>query len=334
MPEKPEVQCFTDALNRRLQGKQLLSLKKDSDSRYTDRDGKNLLANLTKLNEALPLTIQRVWSKGKKIIFDLGNIALVSSLGLEGKWIPKPQKHSNLWLIYTDTLKGKCKVYFDDVRHHGLLEIVIGKKDLETRLAKIGPDLLNDRVSKKAWLKVYCQRSLENKEICQVMMDQKYFSGIGNYIKAMSLYEARIRPDALMKELDHEHILKLRKYVIKVIRKAYEARGATLYTYKDFDGDKGDFEVKVYGKKEDSKGRKVIVTIHSDGRSTHWVPTAQILPSPWKGPPKLSKRKLKRSTERGADTYNVTELKGFCKQYGVGQSGNKSELVTRLLKIV
>jgi formamidopyrimidine-DNA glycosylase len=331
MPEGPEVRCFSDALKGLLDGGELRSLKVDSKSRY---GGKNKLANLSKLNQALPLKIERVWSKGKKIIFDLGDIALVSSLGLEGKWSPNAQKHSNLWLVYTNSEGDKSKVYFDDSRHHGLLEIIVGKDNLETRLDKIGPDLLDKTVSKKAWLKVYRQRLLADKEICFVMMEQKFFSGIGNYIKAMSLYEARIRPDALIKDLKDEDLLKLRKYVLIVIRGAYAARGATIRTYKDFDGNRGDFEVKVYGKKEDSKGRKVIVTIHTDGRSTHWVPEKQTIPSPWTGPVTLDKKKLKRSINRGTDTYKVTELRGLCKQYEVGQSGNKSELVERLLKLV
>ena len=335
MPEKPEVQSFADSLNKLLAGEELLELKLDKKSRYR-KAGKSL-ANLPTLNNSLPLTIKRVWSKGKKIIFDLGRIFLVSSLGLEGKWIPKPQNHSNLWLVYEvesgDTTKEK-KIYFDDVRHHGTLEIIVGKRELETRLAKIGPDLLNDDVTVKQWLKVYRQKVLANKEICKVMMEQKYFSGIGNYIKAMALYKAGIRPDALIEELEDKDLAVLYKYVKRIIRDAYEARGASIRSYKDFNGDKGDFKVEVYGKKHDKKGREVIVTVHSDGRSTHWVPSYQVIPSPWEGPPKLSKTKLKKSSGRGADTYNANELKGFCKQYKVSQIGTKEEMVKRLIKVV
>jgi len=331
MPEKPEVQCFADALNKHIQGKVLTSLQFDSRSRYREQRP----ANYEALCSALPSLITRVWSKGKKVIICLKNgMTLLSSLSMEGKWLPVPLKHSNLTL----TCRGAGEeedtlAYFDDARHQGTLEILLTAVSLEERLARIGPDLLNDNVTQEQWLRKMRQASLQQKEICDVLMEQSHFSGVGNYIKAMTLHAARVRPNALLSELSDEHLLCILEHATRVIRESYELRGASLHSYKDFYQQPGKFEVLVYDRedKKDQHGNAVKETTFADKRTTHWCPAYQTIPSPWNGPALLDVEKLRRSKGRGKDTYLMHELKEFCRQHKVAQEGTKGVLVDRLL---
>lgn len=326
MPEKPEVQQFADALGEHLRGKTLSSVEFDERSRYREKRPEHY----SSLSSSLPSLITLIWSKGKKVIIELENgFSLLSSLSMEGRWIPTPMKHSNLTLRCEDG----AVAYFDDSRHQGSLEILDTLTALEKRLARIGPDLLNDGVTEEQWLQKLRQPSLQQKAICDILMKQSHFSGVGNYIKAEALHAARIRPNALLSELSDQHLLSVFQHVTRVIRESYEGRGASLHSYVDFEQRPGAFKVLVYDQKgkTDPFGNPVIETTFADGRTTHWSPRHQTIPSPWDGPALLNLEKLQRSKGRGKDTYLVHELKEFCRQHKVPQEGVKGVLVDRLL---
>ena len=239
MPEKPEVQHTTDCLHKILKG-QVLQKVQYNDQFQRAADG---LKNYPELRKLLPLKITRVYSKGKKIIFCLsGHVYLVSSLSMEGKWLLKKHHHSNLWLRLQD---GR-KIYYDDSRHFGHFDIYLDKPSLQVRLDTIGPDLLLDTVTKQDWLDVVRMARVKHMEIAYFIYKQKYFSGVGNYIRAEALYRAKIRPDAKLHEMsDREHD-RVRKACINVIKESYESRGCTLRTYWNVNGEPGGFVPCVY----------------------------------------------------------------------------------------
>ena len=323
MPEKPEVQAFADALHAHIAGRTLCALTFDAHSRYHSKRP----AGYDAFCAALPSVITRVWSKGKKVLIVLDNgTAILSSLGMEGKWLPSPGKHSNACLqCACDTV-----AYYDDVRHQGELEVFLTAEALSARLQRLGPDLLNDDVTLQQWLGILRSARLAHKEICDVMMEQSYFSGIGNYIKAEALHSARVRPNALICELDDAMLAAVFAHSVRVIQESYAARGATLHSYADFDQRPGGFRVLVYNQECDVHKNTVIKTTFADGRTTHWCPAHQVLPSAWTGTPSIDVEKLRRSKGRGKEVYLVHELKEYCRHYGVSQEGVKSVLVDRL----
>ena len=328
MPEKPEVQLFADALHKHLLNKVLFDIHIDEKSRYNTKRPANYYEFIT----ALPSNVTKVWSKGKKVIICLENgTALVSSLGEEGKWLPEPRNHSGLMLKCGDGTVA----YFDDTRHHGMMEIVMTPEALDERLSRIGLDLLNDNVSAAQWIEKMRLPVLQNKEICYALMTQKYVSGIGNYIKAMTLYRARVCPAALLRDLSDEHLTELHKHATDIIRQSYRDNGASLKSYSDFYGNLGKFKVEVYSLEKDPKapcGNPVVKNKFADGRTTHWCIEHQVLPAPWKGPQEIDMDKLRASKGRGKDTYKVTELQEFCRREKIGCEGKKEEVVDRLLK--
>lgn len=322
MPELPEVACFAKALKRVCKDTALEKLVIRKKSRYT----KTPIANYDELVEQFPLQILNVYHRGKKIVFELeGSNYLVSSLGLEGKWIPDDIPHSDLYLKLSSS-EESFRVYYNDTRHHGTLEIYTSKKEFKTRMAKIGPDFLNNQISEKQWLKVCRSTEAERtKDITDFLMDQSFFSGVGNYIKAEVLYRAKICPAAKIQDISDSRLKKLLAAIQDVIDRSYAAQGASLRTYYDYDGNKGEFETVIYGKSECPKGNDIIKTIFGDGRDTHWCPEIQINPEPWCGPGKISRKKLKKGQ------YTVLEMKQYCSYYKIKKEGKKAELIERLI---
>ena len=110
-------------------------------------------------------------------------------------------------------------------------------------------------------------------------MNQKVISGIGNYIKAESLWYARINPHSLIKDLTDINLKTLYKAVLFVIRKSYAKQGASIKDYYTFDQEQGSAtsEFVVYGRKKDYNGHNVIKEETLDKRTTHWVKERQII---------------------------------------------------------
>lgn len=276
MPEGPEVKIIADILNREVSGFQLSSISYTENSRYA-RIG---LSNSIELSSLLPLRINQITTKGKKIIFHLDDeVYLISSLMMEGKWTwTKNLKHSDLSLNLTKWLNRrvllhKC-LYFNDSRHFGTLEIILGKNQLNDRLKSVGPDLLSDDITFDQYYAKIKNKRLSNKKIGSFLMDQKYFSGIGNYLRAEILYATKISPHRLLSQLCDDEIRLLLETSKEIIRSAYDSHGFTLATYWDPHGRKGNFSVKIYGKSEDPYGNQVI-TETLDQRTVHWVPQIQ-----------------------------------------------------------
>ena len=108
------------------------------------------------------------------------------------------------------------------------------------------------------------------------MMDQKYFPGVGNYIKSESLYAAKIHPEEKWGKLNQKMKKKLILNIIKVMHNSYKSGGAEL---KDFNNPfhKSKFTLKVYGKKHTNENKLIVSKKTSDARKTWFCPEKQKL---------------------------------------------------------
>lgn len=278
MPEGPEVHTIAKWLQSEVVGLILLNLNYNQQSRY----GKlRPLPLIEELRTWLPSIIIDVDAKGKKIIFmleseDGSNIFLISSLAMEGKWIWDDQKHCDLWLDLLTPEGEERRLYFKDSRHFGTLEILFGSEELMTRLREIGPDLLVDEISDREWLHKLRNGRIKRKKIGLFLMEQKYFSGIGNYLRAEILYAARISPHRSLESLSDDEALLVFNEARRIIWESYAGQGASLRTYQSPYGGKGTFQVVIYDKRVDPLGNPVIVENIGDNRTTHWVPALQV----------------------------------------------------------
>jgi formamidopyrimidine-DNA glycosylase len=209
--------------------------------------------------------IINITSKGKKIIFMVENngntIYFISSLLMSGLWLFNEDKYTKI-IIHLDDKE----LFFDDMRNYGIFDIAYNQEQLNNIIKDIGPDFLNGEVSESDYIKRI--KSLKNKEICQFMMEQKYFSGVGNYLKSKILNKCGIMPNRLLDALSDDDIHKLYKYTIKILFRSYDEDGYE--SYKDPYGNSGKFKPKIYMKKM-YKNNKIFFREFKDKRISYYV---------------------------------------------------------------
>ena len=193
-----------------------------------------------------------------------------STLGMTGQWSQDCTKHTRVEFILSDG-----SVYYNDIRNFGTLKFVQGRAPLIDKLESLGPDLLSEKCSDDVFVERL--RGKNKKTIVQALMDQSVVSGVGNYIKADSLWLSKISPHRKVQDVTSEELSDLNKSIRKVMLSSFETGGATIRSYKNFDGTEGGYGSKfiVYNKKIDPDGNDVISEQTKDGRTTWWSPNRQ-----------------------------------------------------------
>jgi len=212
--------------------------------------------------------------KGKFMYWTLstGNYMLCT-FGMSGQWSPTEGKHPCFFVEFTDG----TSVYFNDPRHFGTIQFTNSKKRLDKKLSELGWDpLTDDPAIWQKFLSAQIQKS--GKPIGELLMDQKLFAGVGNYIRAEGLYAAKISPWRAGNKLSVQEISALCNSLVSVMKESYSFQGATIHTYKDSYGNEGRYSscFKVYGQKKDPLGNDIIKETTPDNRSIHWCPTIQM----------------------------------------------------------
>ena len=226
---------------------------------------------------------------------------MISQLGMEGKWTTNKNKHTNfrIYFGYFDSVKNRyisdMIYYFQDSRHFGNFSIwtnltEISKKHgpclLTTALKIQSPDIPNkntndlDEPDGVVTLKMFSDklknRRIGTKRICDFLMEQKHFSGVGNYLRAEILYRAKINPNTILDNLNENHIEILYSAIIKQMILSYQSNGLTIKTYVNGEGEKGNCPLQVYNKSHDPYGNKIYKFLDKQNRTVHWCPDIQI----------------------------------------------------------
>ncbi len=267
MPEGPEVRIIVDQLNHLLQNSELLSIEITS-GRYS----KKAPDNFTNFSSCLPLKIKEVKCKGKFIWFELDGWYIFNTLGMSGGWKLESEKHSHLtWLT------NKATVYFTDMRNFGTFKFIKNKSELDKKLKELGTDALSPDYTLDYVKKVLGEKKSQTKTLAGILMNQKKFCGIGNYLKSEILYASKLSPHRTLESLTSDDITTLFHQSKKIIQASYDNGGGSAGDFSDLNKKKGSYKFKfqVYGRSLDPLGNKVKKETTQDKRTTHWVPTVQ-----------------------------------------------------------
>jgi len=282
MPEIAEVRHVAEQLNHQLAGKLLLKII------LTPR-----LESKSTTNELFqpPYLINNVATQGKRILINLihprsltETYTLVSWLGMTGRWDFETSKHTQAVLICATPGEDYSVIdtimYYNNTRF-GMLDI-IPSDHLQTWLeTKVGPDLIDNPPTCEEWIAHWYQRNHRRmkQQVCQVLMDQKFYAGIGNYLKAEILYRSGIHPAAIARDLTIDQLTRLHTNILKTVQEAYENGGATLKDYITPDGKKGRYQQQllVYQQQKCPTGHLIQKSTFNDKRTTHWCPECQPL---------------------------------------------------------
>lgn len=278
MPELPEVETIKNAVEKAVNGAQILSVT----------------VRQPKLREPVPADFgERI--RGAKIIglkriakymiTELDNgLSIIWHFGMSGKiktQSDEPQtldKHDHI-VILTD----KGAIIYNDTRRFGLVTLC-ESKNLKNHhcFERIGLDPWDEYLTSD-----YLLKKLKNRKtaIKIALLDQEIICGIGNIYASEILYKARILPQRASESITKDEAQKIIRYTREVLSESIKAGGSTIHDYKRPDGDIGYFQQKhcVYNKTgqrcpdckcniESSGGiRKDVM----GGRSTFYCPVLQ-----------------------------------------------------------
>lgn len=235
MPEGPEVKLNVLMISKIFNNKILKDIKIHS-GRYKHH---SLPKNYKKFRKELPLKFKEINSYGKFVYFRFYNTEYIIGLtfGLTGFLTLKKDNHSHIEFICENK-----NFYFDDMRNFGTITFYQNEKEFNKKYLKLGPDPLTKTFEG-------FNKKLPKRMICLVLMDPKYISGIGNYLRAEILYDAKIDPLKNADKLTEEELQRLIVSINKIMMESYLIQVENgLHTYI----------FKIYNRKETDKGEKIL----------------------------------------------------------------------------
>ena len=287
MPELPEVEVVKRSLEKKIKN---MVFKK-----VTIRDG-NLRYKVYKkeISKIIGLRINKVTRRSKFLIFHLNNYSLLLfHLGMTGKFFfinarqrkiktsfyynlnRYDNKHDRLIFL----LNKKQKLIYNDVRKFGFVKLV-NKKDLKNNLhiRNLGPEPLEKNYNFEYFKKFIL---MKKRNIKNIMMDQKFISGLGNIYVNEILFYSGIKPTRIAKNLKNFEIHKIVKFTKKILIEAIELGGSSIKDFSSENGKSGKFQqhFKVYSKKgevcSNADCKSLIKKIVISNRATFYCPKCQ-----------------------------------------------------------
>jgi len=228
--------------------------------------------------------------KGKKIIMcsqnsDQHHIRTIFGYGMEGRLIYEETKHTGVRFDFgrvesqsdgIDLVIVEHELWFHDSRHFGHINTTTTQTEYDFVMKDVGPDLLDGEVSYDVFREIVNRKNVGRMRLAEFLLKQKYMSGVGNYIRAESLYRAKLSPYRLLSSLNETDQIMLYNGVIETIFEAYSCGGLTIHTYISPDNTEGTYKCRVYEQSVDSLKNPVEKFKDKEGRTVHWVPAVQV----------------------------------------------------------
>lgn len=271
MPEGPEVAHLTNDILSKYIGKKLINIKINS-GRYKNHGPPS---NFNKFKKTFPNKCINIYKKGKVMFFEFeNNWYIISKLGLTGWWFQDnnaPEwRNSNVKNVVF-TFDKTNDLIFSDFRNFGTITITDNLDLVNEELNKIAPDITNKDThfsDIKKRIESLSDAIIKHR-IEDVIIDQKLIlSGIGNYLKSEILYECKISPLRVLKNITLDEwklIFRVAKKITKKMEKILNSNNL----------DKYFSEMKVYQQKNDPYGNKIKTRKSKFGRTTFYVRSIQ-----------------------------------------------------------
>jgi formamidopyrimidine-DNA glycosylase len=288
MPELPEVEVVKRSLNNKVQN---LIIKK-----VKINDGKlRYYIDKKKLRKTIGLKFKKVERRSKFLIFYFNSdIIMLVHLGMTGKFffvnkkntkfktcfyynINKEKDHKHDRVIFY--LNKNQKLIYNDIRKFGFIKF-FNKKNIKKNLhfKSLGPEPLENGFNYN-YFKQHIKKT--NRVIKNVLMDQKFVSGIGNIYANEILFLSKVKPSRKVKYLKDLELKKIVKLTKKVLKSSIIFGGSSIKDFSSSNGKKGSFQqhFNVYGKKGEQCSnincKKKIVKSSISNRATFFCKKCQ-----------------------------------------------------------
>ena len=270
MPELPEVETIKNQLSRKIPAE------------IKTVDNSSVSSSIIKAQDFSEkgLKIKSLRRKGKMLIFEFEKeLFLLSHLGMSGSWrISKEkitEKHTHLqW----ELVKGK-QVFFlayIDPRRFGKMYF-LEKKKAQEKIDKLGVDISSSDYTAEYLRDIF--KRFPERQLKPFLLEQKYFSGIGNYIACEICALAGLRPTRRLKTLSKKSIEDIIRATDIVISGQLQHQGMSFSGgYKDAFGNDGGGLNNLVVFYQDSCGickKTLVKKITLAGRGTYYCPHCQ-----------------------------------------------------------
>ena len=285
MPELPEVEIIRQSLKKTINFDKILKVKVHN---------KNLRFKLSKNfeNTLKNKKITNISRYAKYLIIELNNVEyLIFHFGMSGTLhLIKnsnikstnlsfyssqnlPNKHNHVELIFKN-----FKIIYNDPRRFGYIKLIKSKSELGSFVSKMGLEPLDSKFDI-----LYLKKKLfnRNKNIKNILLDQKIISGIGNIYASEILFHSGLNPLKKGKKIKINELKLLVKFSKRVLQNAISKGGSSIRDFKNTDGSSGLFqnEFKVYNKENficpNYKCKFKIIKINISNRSSFYCLNCQ-----------------------------------------------------------
>jgi len=272
MPEKPEVITVARQLKTKVLNKRIKSV---------DVYWNNIIAfpNVEEFKKGLyGKEIKDIKTRGKFLVFDLGEYSLLVHLRMEGKLFFRKikeeiGKHEHVVFTFEDDEQMR----FHDVRKFGKMHLLKSSEiDKVKPLVDLGYEYDDKRLTKEY---LYQKIHKKNIPIKTVLLDQSIITGIGNIYDDEILFLSGISPYRESCKVT----LKECNYIIDntktILDKAISLGGCTIRSFTSSEGVHGLFqnELYIHGKKDEEcpKCKTRIEKVKIGGRGTYFCKNCQ-----------------------------------------------------------
>jgi len=258
MPELPEVEVVKKSLIIKVQNL-IIKKVKINDERLRYRIDKKILRKI------VGLKIKKIERRSKFLLFFFNkNLVMLVHFGMTGKFFfinkknikyktsfyyninhNKEKKHDRVVFF----LNKKKKLIYNDVRKFGFIKFLNYKNyNNNLNLKNLGPEPL-EQLFNFIYFKNYIKG--RNRVVKNVLMDQKFVSGIGNIYANEILFLSKVKPSRKVKKLKDFELRKIIHHTKKTLENAIKLGGSSIKDFSSTNGKKGSFQQHfyVYGKK-------------------------------------------------------------------------------------
>lgn len=184
-------------------------------------------------NQFRPTKLIGVSSRGKELKLDFDQNSILFTMGMSGNWCEGYHKHSRLIIHFKN---GPVLSLIDPRR--------FAKWKWSMQWSKNrSPDPLKETNQWINWFKLKINKLKKDKSLAEIMMDQSWANGIGNYLRAEIIFKADLNPFKSVKSLSDTELERLFKTTIQVCQESLIIGGGEFLTFKNPNG-QTDYMVK------------------------------------------------------------------------------------------
>lgn len=301
MPEIVEVKMHANFIKKITYNKNLMKIN-ILNGRYKKHGP---FKNYKELLNLLPCKIDEINTHGKFMYWKINDLYIGFALGLMGGWVfqrrnKRKYERANFYSEghYTD---DEIKNYFErSIKHlnvefefengslffydqlsFGSIKIFESSIELNKKLKTMGIDIMDSKTTNEQFIEKINKNKNLKREIGNILLDQKIIAGVGNYLRADSLWLSKISPFRKVKDISNKELHKLYENLRLLTWSLYDYNnGVKLKIIEK--GNKLPVNYKteflVYDRDYDIYGNKVIKEQLFEGsniRYIHWVPQVQ-----------------------------------------------------------